>query len=245
MAEKGESMMGDLSCAWVRDWLPLLVGDGEEIAGDEGDLGIEDRRRMERHLIRCASCRRHRAALEDALSVLGAVAAEPPVGPGDGSVWPALEGRICGHRKRGRVTWASALLAACPQAIRGATDRLGRGWEEIRGQLPFRIAWAKDSAREFVEARARVMGSIPMLRQAPPLGGAIPRLALGLSLAVLAALAIVPLVHRRQARAEAQIAANAAPLPGVDVAPREPLELSEIADLDTEIEARPNVESTS
>jgi hypothetical protein len=239
MADNGEGMMmGDLSCAQVRDWLPLLVGDGEEIAGDEGDLGVEDRRRTEGHLIRCASCRRHRVALEEALSVLGAVAAEPPVGPGDGSLWLALEGRVRGRQGRDRVAWASALLAACPRAIRVAADRLGRGWEEARGQLPFRMAWTKDSARDFLEARLRLVGSVPRLCRVPAFGGAVPGLAMALGLALLVGLAVVPMAYRRQARAEAQIAANASPLPAVEVAPREPLGPSEMAELDTEIEVR-------
>ena len=37
-------------CAWVRDRLPLLAGD---------DWLGPDRRRVERHLIGCPTCRRH------------------------------------------------------------------------------------------------------------------------------------------------------------------------------------------
>ena len=51
MADKGASMTTDkLSCEWVRDWLPLLAGDGERVAGESGDVSAEDRRLLESHL---------------------------------------------------------------------------------------------------------------------------------------------------------------------------------------------------
>jgi hypothetical protein len=237
MAEKGESMMmGDPSCAWVRDWLPLLAGDGEDVPSEGGDLGVEDRLRMERHLGLCRSCRGHRAALEGALSILGAVAVETPVGPAAHSVWPGLEGRIRKHRGRDRAAWTAILRAACPRGIRSGADRLGRGWEEIRGQLPFQIAWARDSAREILEARTGMIGPVPALQQTPRVDAAFPRLALGLGVAALMCLMVVPVVQLRQTQAEAQIAAGATPLPGVRV---EPIEPSEAAVLESEPKPRP------
>jgi len=229
MAEKGGSMtIGDPSCAWVRDWLPLLAGDGEEVSGEGGDLGVEDRRRIERHLGGCAPCRRHRAALEGALSILGAVAFAPPVEPAAGSVWPALEGRIRRHHERERPVWMAALRAACPAGVRSAADRIGRGWEEIRGQLPFRAAWAWDSAGEFLETRLRGLALRPVLPQAD-LNAVFTRLAFSLGVAFLVFLVVAPTAHHRQTRAEAQIAANAVPLPDAGDASPVPPEPAEAA----------------
>jgi hypothetical protein len=240
MADKGESMMmGNPSCEWVRDWLPLLAGDGEEISGEDGDLSVEDRRRMERHLGECTSCRQHRAALAGALSILGAIAAEPPVGPDTGSVWPGLEGRIRRHHERERSRWMGALRASCPQGLRVTADRLYRGWGEIRSQFPFQMAWARDSVREFLDARLRVLKPDPVLGRDFPLRGAFPRLAFGLGLAFLALLIIVPLVHRRQSRAEAQIAANAAPIPGANIPPAELQDEPQVASNAPEADPRP------
>jgi anti-sigma factor RsiW len=73
--------MGNLRCKWVHDNLPLLAG---------GELVGPDRRKVERHLIGCPECRQHQAALADAVSVLHAVAAHPPVRPDAPSLWPAL-----------------------------------------------------------------------------------------------------------------------------------------------------------
>ena len=59
-------MMGNPRCHWVRDRLPLSVGD---------DLRGLDRRLVERHLIGCPQCRQHQAALGQALETLRTVAA--------------------------------------------------------------------------------------------------------------------------------------------------------------------------
>ena len=57
--------MGNRACDWVRARLPLLVhnceGDQTEGDGEEGDLTIEDRQAIERHLGDCTSCRRHQS----------------------------------------------------------------------------------------------------------------------------------------------------------------------------------------
>jgi len=228
-----------LSCEWVRDWLPLLAGDGERVAGESGDVSAEDRRLLESHLVVCTPCRRHRDALEGALSLLDTVAAQPPVGRESVSVWPDLEARIRRHHERERSRWVEALRGYCPEGLRAAADRLHRGWEEVRAQLPFRAAWARDSAREFLETRGRVPKAIQATGRAFPLEVVLPRLAVGLGLAFLLLLTIVPLVHRRRARAEAQIALNAAPIPGVSIPPSEPREEVSVADGRPEAEPRP------
>jgi anti-sigma factor RsiW len=84
-------------CKWVRARLPLWAGD---------DLLGGDRRRVERHLLVCPACRRHRAALERALGVLRAAAGDDP-GLGDArSLWPELQREIRESRRRaGAPSW--------------------------------------------------------------------------------------------------------------------------------------------
>jgi hypothetical protein len=76
-------------CRWIRDRLPLLVGD---------DLVGLERRKVERHLIACLPCRKERATLTNALGALHAAAAESPVqatrSSASTSLWPALERQI-------------------------------------------------------------------------------------------------------------------------------------------------------
>src|SRR4051794_28739469 len=77
--------MGNLRCKWVRDRLPLLVGD---------ELRGLDRRRAERHLIGCPACRQHHASLGEALGALRTVAATAATAPDAPSLWPALARQI-------------------------------------------------------------------------------------------------------------------------------------------------------
>ena len=132
-----------------------------------------------------------------------------------------------------------AVRGYCPEGLRATADRLHRGWEEVQAQLPFRAAWARDSAREFLETRGRVPKAIRATGQDFPHEVVLPRLALGLGLAFLLLLTVVPLVHRRQARAEAQIALNAAPIPGASIPPSEPREEVPVADGRPEADPRP------
>jgi len=74
-------MMVDHQCRWVRHRLPLLAG---------GELGIEERRRVERHLIGCPGCRGRREASNDALTALRSFAEESPARTDAPSLWPAL-----------------------------------------------------------------------------------------------------------------------------------------------------------
>jgi anti-sigma factor RsiW len=82
--------MGKLRCKWVRDRLPLLVGD---------ELRGLDRRGVERHLIGCPQCREHQAALGQALGALRSVAAISPAAPDAPSLWPALARQIRESRR--------------------------------------------------------------------------------------------------------------------------------------------------
>lgn len=84
--------MGNPRCNWVRDRLPLLAGD---------ELGMADRRRVERHLIGCPKCREHRLALSNALEVLH-LASESLPGGAEGasaSLWPAVARQIRESRR--------------------------------------------------------------------------------------------------------------------------------------------------
>ncbi len=83
-------MMGNPRCHWVRDRLPLSVGD---------DLRGLDRRLVERHLIGCPQCRQHQAALGQALETLRTVAATTSTAPDAPSLWPALARQIRESRR--------------------------------------------------------------------------------------------------------------------------------------------------
>jgi predicted anti-sigma-YlaC factor YlaD len=83
-------MMGNPRCHWVRDRLPLSVGD---------DLRGLDRRLVERHLIGCPQCRQHQASLGQALETLRTVAATTPTTPDAPSLWPALARQIRESRR--------------------------------------------------------------------------------------------------------------------------------------------------
>jgi anti-sigma factor RsiW len=76
----------DRHCRWVRHRLPLLVG---------GELRIDERRKVERHLIGCLDCRGHRASSTDAFSALRAFAeVSSPARSDAPSLWPALSDQI-------------------------------------------------------------------------------------------------------------------------------------------------------
>src|SRR5262245_24443614 len=77
--------MGNPRCKWVRDRLPLLAG--EELRG-------LDLRKVERHLIGCPKCRRHRVSMDEALSVLHTASAHSPAPHNAPSLWPELARQI-------------------------------------------------------------------------------------------------------------------------------------------------------
>src|SRR5206468_8655959 len=104
--------MANPACEWVRARLPLWVGDGDGPTepGDEGgDLSIEDRRSIDRHLDACPTCREHRIALEQALGALARAAAMLSVPPDTPSLWPTLEPRIEAHDARSDARWSPAV----------------------------------------------------------------------------------------------------------------------------------------
>src|SRR4051812_3841037 len=78
-------MKAEYQCRWVRPRLPLLAG---------GELGVEERRRVERHLIGCPDCRDRRDASVEALAMLRGFAEESPARLDAPSLWPALSTQI-------------------------------------------------------------------------------------------------------------------------------------------------------
>ncbi len=90
--------MGNPRCSWVRDRLPLVAGN---------DLLGSERRRVERHLIGCPECRRHREAAQRAYAVLQTAAEESAARSDAPSLWPALARQIQESRRPAGI---SALL---------------------------------------------------------------------------------------------------------------------------------------
>jgi hypothetical protein len=208
------TMMGTASCEWVRQWLPLLVEDADEARGDGDDLSCADRHQIVLHMDACNSCREYRASLEAALSLLAAGASEPPVEPGfSTSIWPDLERRIQRHHEGSESNWLQWLWSLWPLGVRVAVERLSHGCGRLRGEIPLQVAWLRDSLDEAIEARLIKLTSHPGVSSESALRGPLLRLGYSAAVALLLALVVVPVVHRRQVQAEAQIAANAAPIP--------------------------------
>jgi hypothetical protein len=237
------TMMGTASCEWVRQWLPLLVEDADETRGDGDDLSCADRHQIALHTDACKPCREYRASLEAALSLLAAGAAEPPVEPEFGaSIWPKLEMRIQRHHDRSESRWLQRLWSVWPSGFRVAVERLSYGCGRLRGEVPLQVAWLRDSLDEALEARLTKL--TPRLGMDPesPLRGPLFRLGYSLAVALLLALVVMPMVHRRQVQAEAQIAANAAPIPSDEI-PSDEL-VDELDDTDRDIGSPVHVSDT-
>ena len=118
------------SCRWARSRLALMAGD------DAGrDLGWEDRRLVERHLIGCSNCRRERASLAEVTAVLRQAASVAPASPAAPSIWPALSRQIRGtrHPRARSAPWfgigfGSALGLAAGVVVAGGAIGLA-GWQ--------------------------------------------------------------------------------------------------------------------
>ncbi|WP_435017948.1 zf-HC2 domain-containing protein [Tundrisphaera sp. TA3] len=91
------------SCSWVLRRLPLLDG---------GELAVDERRRVERHLIGCPDCRDRRSNASEALSALRSLAAAPARREAP-SLWPVLERQIRQSRHAApRPAWSWSWLIA-------------------------------------------------------------------------------------------------------------------------------------
>jgi hypothetical protein len=225
------TIMGTASCEWVRQWLPLLVEDADETRGDGDDLSCADRHQIVLHIDACKPCREYRASLEAALSLLAAGAAEPPVeSVFSASIWPNLEMRIQRHHERSESKWVQWLWSICPMGFRVALERLSRGCGRLRGEVPLQIAWLRDSLDEALEARLTRLTPYLDMGSESALRGPLLRLGYSSAVALILALVIMPIVHRRQVQAEAQIAANAASIPSLDESAWD--EVDELVDAD-------------
>jgi len=89
-------MRVDHRCRWVRHRLPLLAG---------GELAVEERRKVERHLIGCPGCRDRCDASTGALAALRSFAEESPADAGAPSLWPALALQIRNREALRRLAW--------------------------------------------------------------------------------------------------------------------------------------------
>jgi anti-sigma factor RsiW len=72
-------------CRWVCRRLPLLAG---------GELAVEERRKVERHLLGCPDCQERRDSSAGALAVLRRLGEESPSKVDAPSLWPALARQI-------------------------------------------------------------------------------------------------------------------------------------------------------
>lgn len=146
------TIMGRPSCELVRLWLPLMVGEEDETISAEGfDQGILDRDQIERHLAACPDCRQYRASLQGAVSILAAVAAETPMEPVRGSLWPEVKQRISQQQARPLSRRLQLWRAICPDPIRNTVDQLRGLYSHLRGELPLQLAWTVDSFHELME----------------------------------------------------------------------------------------------
>jgi hypothetical protein len=182
------------SCEWIRGRLPLSLGDGEapDPPGDEAvDLGLEDRRAIERHLADCPGCRRHRSELAGAIGALAVAAGAVPVAPDAPSLWPSLERRI-----------TARALGGDPVGVRRAepVDRLD-------DDRPLRSAWNRDTLRELAETAG--LGAWP----GPPRLGSWRVVGVSLAASALMIMVVVPVSWQLRAGAEERMLVNAEPAP--------------------------------
>ena len=228
-----DSTMDNSSCEWIRGRLPLSMGNGDDVhdpGGDGGDLGLEDRRTIDRHLAECAGCREHRSELAGALGALAAAAGVMPVVPDAPSLWPALERRIAARRPGGDSADARKRESAAGS---------GPIWAILDDERPLQSAWWHDTLREVAETAGwgtRPERSVRAGRGRSgrsPLGLCGTWRVVGVSLAasILTLLVVVPVAWRVRAGAEARMLANAVPVPPL-VGPPAPTR-TEVVDLDT------------
>jgi hypothetical protein len=213
--------MDNSSCEWVRGRLPLWMGPGgglNEPGDDGGDLSVEDRRAMERHLGSCPACRERRSGLSRALEVLAATADSLPAVPDGPSLWPALERRIATQHSRDgspRPRARESVAGTVPTWALAALD----------DDRPLRSAWVQDTLKEVAETAGlgalsdRVSGTRRGWSGRSPrtAGGSWRVVGTSLAASILALLVIMPASWRQQVAADAIIRRNAEPVEGLVV----------------------------
>ena len=194
--------MGNHDCEWISARLPLWVDDGDcnssiGIPGERGDLTVEERQEIERHLACCARCCSHRVSLNQALGALAIAANHLPVVSSAPSLWPVLEQRIANHEKPNSERWA--LMR------RGSNPRFVKPWAKLNSVRPLRHAWARDTLRELLAGRGQQK---PESKQ---FFGLLLKTSIAAA-AVLLTLSAFAVAHRQWTSAQTTILANAVPL---------------------------------
>lgn len=217
--------MGSASCQWVREWLPLFVEERDGLPGDQGDLSPDDCGRIEEHLSGCPACRARQSDLAGVMSILGLVAAEPPIDRDPGSILPAVDEQIEWHRTHSRSPWCRLWRALGIAGSLGVPAPPGQAFARLRCERPLQIAWLRDSLRDRLGDAAARLRARPE-RRAPgrrwlPAPGLELRVALTMAGMLVGAFLLAASLHQRRAAAEARIAANAMPIPGMEVADRD------------------------
>jgi hypothetical protein len=120
-----------------------------------------------------------------------------------------LAERIRHQPERPSSKWSRSLHMLCPEQLKVIADRFCRGYANVRAELPLRLAWTRDTLKEYVERGFTLMlvqgGSDPGRR----LRVAAVRAALGLSLAAAIGLLIaVSRLQRQQPLSETHIVIN-------------------------------------
>ncbi len=110
--------MWDDVCGWARRRLPLLAG---------GELAGADRRKVERHLLGCPSCRDRLDVLEESLLALSTLSSGATPSPDAPSLWPALARQIREERRptvpfwSRPAPWIGMAMAASGLVVAGLT----------------------------------------------------------------------------------------------------------------------------
>jgi len=117
---------------------------------------MDERRRVERHLIGCPDCRDRRSASVDALSALRAFAGEAPARPDAPSLWPALARQIRESKHASpRPAWSWSWL-----------------FSQVSPAMSFGLALGSVMVVGFALGRT---APTPAVATAPATGGAAPR----------------------------------------------------------------------
>jgi anti-sigma factor RsiW len=160
--------MGNDRCRWVRHRLPLLAG---------GELGSEDRRRVERHMIGCPDCRDRREGSETALSALRAASGISPARADAPSLWPALSRQIreSRHRSPGSSFLGSSFLKLeWPRFDSALWPAMGLALG-LGGVMALAVSRGRELPQEIAPVPVEAFHTIDREAPAPMLqGGALP-----------------------------------------------------------------------
>jgi hypothetical protein len=193
--------MVNRECEWVGARLPLWVDRGDcdglaEAQSDRGDLTSGERRQIERHLVDCARCRHHHAALEQALGALAVTASHLPVLLETSSLWPLLESWIADRDVHAARHWPRIFGVLGGRSIRPCGNL-----DSVR---PLRQAWTDDTLWELLGGRN---GQKPQSKWFPSFV-----LKIGVVAAVLVVLIGISVARRQWRNAQSIILANSVPL---------------------------------